>query len=209
MSRAYTPTEVLRKKIKALALTGEWERAFGRPAYNERWFIDGESASGKSVFVMQLSKMLTEFGKVAYLPLEEGLSLSLQRRLETMRMKEVDGSFTILVKDSIEDLISRLAKPKSPQFIVIDSVQYMGMSFLQIKRRLLDAFPRKSFIFVSQSYKGEPKGKTANDLRYDAGVKINTRGFRAYCAGRYVDDAAAYYTIWPEGAARYDLNDRL
>ncbi|MDE7134906.1 MAG: hypothetical protein K2N86_06500 [Rikenellaceae bacterium] len=75
MTRAYTPSEVMRKKIKVLPLEGEWERAFGRPAYNERWFIDGESASGKSTFVMRLCKMLTRFGKVAYMPLEEGLSL--------------------------------------------------------------------------------------------------------------------------------------
>ena len=206
-TRAYTPTEVLAKKIKALPLEGEWERAFGCPNISDNWFIDGESASGKSTFVMRLGKMLTRFGKVAYLPLEEGLSLSLQRRLREARMEEVNGRFVLLPHDTVADLIVRLAKPRSPQFIIIDSVQYMGMTFRQIKKELIDRFPKKSFIFVSQNYGGKAKGKTANDLRYDAGVKVSTRGFRAYCSGRFVDDAAAYYTIWPEGAARYYLNE--
>lgn len=207
VTKAYTPTEVMNKKIKALLLEGEWERAFGCPSISDNWFIDGESASGKSTFVMQLGKMLTRFGKVAYLPLEEGLSLSLQRRLRKARMEEVNGRFVLLPHDTVADLIARLDKPKSPQFVIIDSVQYMGMTFRQIKRDLLDRFPRKSFIFVSQNYGGKPKGKTANDLRYDAGVKISTRGFRAYCSGRFVDDAVAYYTIWADGAVRYCLKN--
>lgn len=85
-------------------------------------------------------------------------------------------------------------------------MQYTGLNFAKIKALLLDQFPRKSFIFVSQNYKGEPKGKTANDLKYDAGVKVSTMGYRAYCTGRYVDDAAAYFTIWEEGAYKYYLN---
>lgn len=204
--RAYSPSGVANLRIPEIPLDGEWERAFGRPSFFERWFIDGESASGKSTFVMLLGKKLCEYKKVAYLSLEEGVNLSFKRRLKRLHMDEVNGRFLVLVGETIEQLAERLKKPKSPHFVIIDSVQYTGVNFAKIKALLLDQFPRKSFIFVSQNYKGEPKGKTANDLKYDAGVKISTIGYRAYCTGRYVDDAAAYFTIWEEGAYKYYLN---
>lgn len=204
--RAYSPKEIARLQIPELPLEGEWRAAFGRPSRYERWFIDGESTSGKSTFVMLLAKELCKFGKVDYISLEEGANLSFKRRTIRLQMDEVAGRFKAVTNITMEELAERLAKPKSANFIVIDSVQYTGMTFPKIKALLLDRFPRKSFIFVSQNYKGKPKGKLANDLKFDAGVKISTIGFRAYCHGRYVDGAGAYFTIWEEGAYKYYLN---
>ena len=101
---------------------------------------------------------------------------------------------------TVADLVARLERPKSANFVIIDSVQYLDV-------RLFDRFPRKSFILVSQVYKGRPKGKMADDIRFDCGVKIHTKGYRAYCQGRYTDDAEAYFTIWEEGAAKYYLTE--
>lgn len=207
MARAYSPSEVASLSIPELPLDGEWEQAFGRPSLYERWFIDGESASGKSSFVMKLAKKLCQYDTVAYWSLEEGVSLSFKRRMQANRMEEVNGRFLVVTGETIEEFSARLAKRRSPHFVIIDSVQYTGATFKQIKTLLLDKFPKKSFIFVSQMYKGEPKGKTANDLKFDAGVKIRTKGFRAYCIGRYVNEAATYYTIWKEGAIKINLNE--
>lgn len=204
--RAYSPKEIARLQIPELPLEGEWRAAFGRPSRYERWFIDGESTSGKSTFVMLLAKELCKFGKVDYISLEEGANLSFKRRTIRLQMDEVAGRFKAVTNITMEELAERLAKPKSANFVFIDSVQYTGMTFPKIKALLLDRFPRKSFIFVSQNYKGRPKGKPANDLKFDAGVKISTIGFRAYCHGRYVDGAGAYFTIWEEGAYKYYLN---
>lgn len=204
--RAYSPKEIARLQIPELPLEGEWRAAFGRPSRYERWFIDGESTSGKSTFVMLLAKELCKFGKVDYISLEEGANLSFKRRTIRLQMGEAAGRFKAVTNITMEELAERLAKPKSANFVFIDSVQYTGMTFPKIKALLLDRFPRKSFIFVSQNYKGRPKGKPANDLKFDAGVKISTIGFRAYCHGRYVDGAGAYFTIWEEGAYKYYLN---
>lgn len=206
MQKAYSPKDIANLNIKELPFDGVWEIAFGRPSFYERWFIDGESASGKSTFVMLLGKKLCEYGKVMYVSLEEGVSLSFKRRMKRLLMEEVNGRFVVVAGETMEQLAVRLKKPKSPHFVIIDSVQYMGIPFHKIKTILLDEFPRKSFIFVSQNYKGEPKGKAANDLKYDAGVKVSTYGFRAYCGGRHIDDATAYFTIWEDGAYRYYLN---
>lgn len=207
MARAYSPSEVANLSIPELPLDGAWEQAFGRPSLYERWFIDGESASGKSTFVMKLAKKLCEYDSVAYWSLEEGVNLSFQRRMQMLKMEDVNGRFVVVTGETIEEFADRLSKRRSPHFVIIDSVQYTGATFKQIKKLLLDRFPKKSFIFVSQMYKGEPKGKTANDIKFDSGVKIRTKGYRAYCIGRYMNEAAAYYTIWEEGAIRVHLNE--
>ena len=147
--RAYSPKEIEKLQIPELPLTGEWEAAFGRPSRFERWFVDGESTSGKSTFVMLLAKKLCEFGRVEYISLEEGTNLSFKRRTIRLQMCEVAGRFKVLTGVTMEELAKRLAKPKSANFVVIDSVQYTGMTFAKIKTLLLDRFPRKSFIFVS------------------------------------------------------------
>ena len=207
MARAYSPKEIAGMSIPELPLDGEWEAAFGRPSLYERWFVDGESASGKSSFVMMLAKKLCEYGDVVYWSLEEGAGLSFKRRMQAFNMEAVDGRMLVVVGETLDEFSERLAKRRSPHFVVIDSVQYVGASFRQIRERLLDRFPKKSFVFVSQMYKGEPKGRTANDLKFHSGVKVHTRGFRAYCLGRYTDGAAAYFTIWKEGAVRFYLNE--
>lgn len=205
--RAYSPTEIEKLRIPELPLDGEWEAAFGRPSRYERWFIDGESASGKSTFVMLLSRKLCEFGRVDYISLEEGTSLSFKNRIRRLRMQEVAGSFKVVTNVTVAELVERLRRPKSAHFVVIDSVQYLDVrSFERLKKVLLDCFPRKGFVLVSQVYKGRPKGKLADDLRFDCGVKIHTQGYRAYCQGRFAEHAAAYYTIWEEGACKYYLN---
>lgn len=185
---------------------GEWAEAFGRPFLYERWFIDGDSGSGKSTFVMKLAKKLCDYGRVDYIALEEGMRGSFKERVKAHRMSDVKGKFMALPAISIDELAERLAVRKSAKFVIIDSVQYTGATFRQIKTKLLDRFPRKCFIFVSQTWRGKPKGKTANDLLYDAGVKISTKGYRAICYGRYNPAPGSYYTIWDEGANQYWLN---
>lgn len=199
--RAYSPKEIAAIRIKELPLEGKWKDAFGRPSLYETWFIAGVSASGKSSFVMQFAKMLCGIGSVLYLSLEEGVGLSFQQRLKRFKMDEVQGRFRVVVDGSMESLKERLKRPKSPSFVIVDSFQYAGWDYESAKV-LVEQFPKKSFIFISQEDKGRPMGKPAVRLKYMAGVKVRTIGFRAYCQGRFSGDAASYYTIWEDGAIR-------
>lgn len=70
--RAFSPKEVLAKTYKTLQWDGEWVEAFGLPTVNETWLIHGQSGSGKSSFVMQLARKLTEYGTVLFMSYEEG-----------------------------------------------------------------------------------------------------------------------------------------
>ena len=200
--RAYSPKDVANINHKVLPLEGKWKDTFGEPEQGDTWFITGPSASGKSSFVMQLAKMLCGFGNVLYVSLEEGVGVSMQRRLAEFKMHEVQGSFRIITDGDIEDLANRLAKPKSAKFIIVDSYQFAyeaGWEY-RLTAALIDRFPKKTFIFVSQEDKGKPLGKPAIRLKYKAGVKVRTQGFRAYCQGRYSGNVSEYFTIWEEKA---------
>lgn len=203
--RAYSPKEIAAKTYKCLPWGSKWSIPFGEPPVTETWFICGPSASGKSSFVMQLAKCLCTFGTTLYVSYEEGVSHSFQERIERYKMDEVQGKFRVVIDDSLEELIERLARPKSPMFVIIDSFQYAGWSYEQAKS-LVDRFKRKSFIFISQEYKGQPLGKAATRLKYMAGMKIRVSGFKAYCQGRFTGDPGSYFTVWEEGIIRTSNN---
>lgn len=200
--RAYSPKDVANIKHKVLPFEGKWKDVFGEPEQGDTWFISGPSASGKSSFVMQLAKMLCGFGPVLYISLEEGVGVSMQRRLAQFKMNEVQGSFRITTDGDMGTLAERLAKPKSAKFIIVDSYQFAfeaGWEY-SLTRDLIDRFKQKTFIFISQEDKGKPLGKPAIRLKYKAGVKVRTQGYRAYCQGRYSGSVSEYYTIWEEKA---------
>lgn len=200
--RAYSPKDVANIKHKVLPFEGKWKDVFGEPEQGDTWFISGPSASGKSSFIMQLAKMLCGFGPVLYISLEEGVGVSMQRRLAQFKMNEVQGSFRITTDGDMDTLAERLAKPKSAKFIIVDSYQFAyeaGWEY-NLTRDLIDRFKQKTFIFISQEDKGKPLGKPAIRLKYKAGVKVRTQGYRAYCQGRYSGSVSEYYTIWEEKA---------
>lgn len=200
--RAYSPKDVANIKHKTLPFDGVWKDVFGNPEKGDTWFITGPSASGKSSFVMQLSKYLCTMGTVLYVSLEEGVGVSMQTRLQRFKMNEVQGKFRIITDGDIDALAERLAKPKSANFVIVDSYQYAyeeGWEYSKTKA-LIDRFKFKTFIFVSQEDKGKPIGKPAIRLKYAAGVKVRTQGYRAYCQGRYSTGVGECYTIWEEKA---------
>ncbi|MCH5235525.1 MAG: AAA family ATPase [Muribaculaceae bacterium] len=199
--RAYSPKEVMSKSYKTLPWSERWSGPFGFPTVNEKWFISGASAGGKSSFVMQLSKELTNYGMVLYCSYEEGVSQSFKNRMEMFRMNEVQGKFRVITEDTFEDLMSRLAKPKSAHFVIVDSFQVAEWTYDQVKK-ITQRFPAKSFIFVSQEYKGQPMGKAAMRLKYLCGVKVRVLGYKAFCQGRFTEDPGSYYPVWEEGIIR-------
>lgn len=204
MRKAYSPRDVERLQPDVLEWDGQWSLVFGRPSVTETWFISGASASGKSSFVMQLSKELCRFGDVLYVSYEEGVSPSFRRRLGYLHMEEVQGRFRIVTDDTYDELCDRLSRRKSARFVVIDSFQESGWSYGQAKE-LIGRFPQKGFLFVSQEHRGQPMGKPAVRLRYKAGVKVRVSGFKAWCQGRETENAGAFYTVWEDGLVRTSL----
>ncbi|MCM1035555.1 MAG: hypothetical protein NC038_05605 [Paludibacter sp.] len=192
--RAYNPT--------LLPFDGDWLSGIGMPERTGSWIVWGNSANGKTRFALQLAKYLCRFGKVAYDSLEEGLSLSMQRAIADVGFSDAEQkrNFILLDKEPIDELIVRLKKQRSPQIVIIDSLQYTGMSYTDYKM-LRDSFRNKLFIFISHADGKEPKGNVGKAVRYDAFVKIYVEGYKAMIQSRY--GGGAEYIIWETGATQY------
>ena len=209
MSRAISNKNVLAAQFETAEFTGAYLASFGRPELRGAWIIWGGSGSGKTTFTLMLCKYLAGFRRVAYNSLEQGLSLSLQKAWERVDMAEAGSNIILLNKEQMPELRERLRKRKSPDIIVIDSVQYLTKFYTQQFNELKADFPDKLFIFISQADKADkdPDGKTAKHIRYDADIKIKVEGYKAFVTTRYEDpengEGGADFIIREQGAAEY------
>ena len=201
IKKALTIHDIQNYSPKILPFSGAWERLIGQPEQTGSWIIWGNSGNGKTRFAFQLAKYLCSFCRVAYNSLEEGLSLSIQDAIAQVGMTdgEVKRNFTLLDKESIADIEVRLRHRRAPHVVIIDSVQYTGMTYADYKR-LRDNNRHTIFIFISHAGGKEPKGEVAKSIRYDANVKINVEGFKATAQSRY--GGGEEYVIWEYGARK-------
>lgn len=156
---------------------------------------------------MQLCKYLTNFGRVAYNSLEQGLSLSLQKAWERVGMEEAGSKIILLQKEGLKDIRERLTKKNAPNIVVIDSVNYWIGFTMRDYTRLKDDNPNTLFVFIAHEDKGQPKGNMAKNIRYDADIKIRVEGYKAFATTRYEDsdkgEGGQDFTIWEQGAREY------
>lgn len=184
MKKAYSVKNVITAKFRTLKFTGRWKAGIGCPELTGSWIIYGAPKNGKTSLAMQLSKYLTEFGRVAYNSVEEGLSLTMQSAIERAGIVEVENRWNLLDKEDIANLIPRLQKQRSADVVIIDSVQFLELKFSEYKK-LKETFPDKLFIYISHVDGQTPEGNTARRIWRDANVVFRVEGFKAFIKGRY------------------------
>ena len=145
MKRAISVRDILDKKYETFPFEGKWKEAFDTPENRGVWFIWGNSGNGKTSFGMQNN--LRRFGMA-----------EVSRRLA-------------FIKEDVPALKERLARHKSFNIVVIDSIQYTQMNYRDYIL-LKEAFPDKLFIFISHARGKNPKGDAATSVMYDADLKI-------------------------------------
>jgi hypothetical protein len=200
MKRALTLCDIYNYKPEVLDFEGEWLDSIGKPELTGSWIIWGGSANGKTRFALQLAKCLARYTRVAYDSLEEGLSYSMKNAIEQIGFADVRRNFTLLDKESVADLSERLSRQRSPRVVIIDSLQYTGLTYSEY-RKLRDSYSNKLFVFVSHADGHDPKGNVARSIKYDAFVKIYVEGYKAYPQSRY--GGGKEYVIWQYGAEQY------
>lgn len=201
MARSLTAKEILNIHRQSITLEGEWGHCIGTMDRHGVVFIWGNSGNGKTSAVMSLCKELTKFGKVLFVSKEEGFSLSFQNVLKRYDMYSCGSRFQVIESATPEELIERLSKPRSPEFVVIDSFQHLGLSYrnyLAFKEKLSN----KLLIFVSHADGKQPEGRAAKSVKYDAMLKIWVEGFVAFSNGRFMGDTAQA-VIYEQGAWQY------
>ena len=184
MKRAYSVSNVMNAKFKTLPFDGQWLEAVGCPQLGGSWLIYGAPKNGKTSLAMQAAKYLCRFTKVAYNSVVEGLSLSIRSAMQRLNMEEVSRRFVLLDKEDVKDLTERLSKRCSPDVVIVDSVQFMGLKWSEYKT-LKDNFPNKLFIYVSHIDGNKPEGSVAQKIWRDSNVYIRVEGFRGFPVGRY------------------------
>lgn len=198
--RAWDVNQVLTKNFKGMPFDGQWKDVFGQPERKYSWIIYGRSTSGKTTFNMQMAKYISQFERVLYNSLEEGLSASIKEAYNRAGITPKDK--ITLVQENMDDFIKRLEKHKSPNVVFIDSVRYTKMRWSDYEA-FCKRFPNKLFIWISHAKGKEPKGALAEDIYYDAFVKIYTEGYRAFVSSRFSSSSESTIDIWKEGAANY------
>ena len=202
MARTLSAKQVLAKKFKTIELGGKWNDCIGSIGRKGVVFFWGNSGNGKTSAVVLFCKALCQLGlRGIYLSKEEGTDLTMQNTLRRLGMMDCGRLFQIDGRMSLDELSDRLAKPRSADFCVIDSVQYVQMTykrFLEFKER----HKNKLIILVSQTKGRAPDGRPATRMMYDASLKIWVEGYKAFSKGRFIGPTGEY-TIWEDGAKKY------
>jgi hypothetical protein len=195
-------TQLLRKKFKMIKnLPPDWQDSLGQVEEAFTMIIWGASGQGKSNFIYKLLSVLSIKYSTLYVALEESHSLTTQNLVNRHNLKPLSGKIKWANHETnLSSLIEYLLKPKSPKIIVIDSLQYFHISYIDYKH-LKEQFPHKSFIFISHAKGKNPDGTTASKIRYDCGIKIRVEAYMAFVVSRYGGNKN--YVIWEEGAKKH------
>jgi len=200
MKKALSVDNILNAKFNVMPFDGKWHDAFGNPERTGCITIFGASKNGKTDFAMQFSKYLTKFGRVLYFSVEEGLSKTIQTAIERNKMKEVGSRFVLTGRETLDELKERLRKHRSPDFVVVDSVQFLELKFSEYKL-LKSEFPHKLFIYISHEKNKHPDGSAAMKIYRDSNAVCRVEGFRAFPTSRYGGDK--YIDIYEKRAIEY------
>ena len=200
--RAYNVKDLLNKKFDVMSFTGDWQNALGNPCKQFSMMIKGASGQGKTEFATQLSKYLTNFGKVAYNSLEQGFSHTLQMAMERNQMETVSDRFLILDREDLQSLTKRLRKQRSPDFVIIDSIQYLRATKDEYFDFKNEFYPKKGIIYISHQDGRDVKGALAKDVWYDVDIHADVKGFKAFASKR-LNGGGEPYVISAERAAMY------
>lgn len=181
--RGISLSELYSKKRKLITLPGEWGELFGVFERKGSTIIWGQSGAGKTTFLCLLVKLIAQQERVLWNDLEEGDSYSLKMVFKRTKMEEVKSKIILMDRMPISELHLKLTKPKSPNIIVINSLQH-AMITQKEYLELVRTFENKKFIWLSHAEGKQPEGRLGRFVRYDSNEAIFIEGFTAFAKSR-------------------------
>ena len=173
----------LKKKFELLPFSGLWQKSFGNPCKQFSMMIYGPSGEGKTTLAMQIGKELTNYGKVAYNSIEQGDSHTLQMIVEQNHIDMVSNKFQIIAGENLAELSVRLRKQRSPDFVIMDSIQYLNATKEEYFAFKKEFYPKKGIIYISH-VEGKDldsvKGALAKSIWYDVDIQVPVKGFKGF-----------------------------
>ena len=210
-------------KIKPMGFDGKWLASFGNVPDYGVWFVYGGSGSGKTSFIMQLAKYLTSFGNVFFNSLEMSFIRKNKKLIkpadfkiawDRVNMSDVEGKINADT-EQLDKLRVRLSAKRSPQIVIIDSLQYIRLSNTGRRAQfgeLVDFFNQfhdKLFIISGHADGKEPRKGIGVDMMFHASVKVYVDGYKAFIRSRFpVDEnwTSEPFVIWEQGANIYHVD---
>jgi hypothetical protein len=150
MSKNHGINDINNWEFDTLPLSKDWLDHLGDLNQGFRLLIEGDPKNGKTEYLMKLMKELAlKVGKVSLNSTEQGKSKSLQAAFKRNGMTEIPVGKFMLSDTTQKDFdvwYNKLLK-NSGTTIVLDSADYMGLTFEQWKI-LHEKFPKKNLILV-------------------------------------------------------------
>lgn len=175
MPKVMNSMDFANMQFNTIGLKGKWFNLIGAPSPNFSTMVFGKPKMGKRYLCIDFAGYLARnYGKVLYIAKEEGLDITLQKKLND---KDVKHENLYVVSELLSDL-------NPYQYIFLDSVNKLGLSaedLTALRKRYL----HKSFVFIFQTTKdGNFRG--ANGFQHDVDVVIEVpeRG-KAVQMGRF------------------------
>lgn len=193
--------EFMEKKFDPIQLAPDWMALLGEDLVKRfDVCVTGDSANGKTTFVLQLVKELSKIGYVFYNSYEQGLSASLQTNIKLVDLTTCKGKVFFGNKLSFEDLKKKFQnKYFRCNYLVIDSQDWMN--FTEEQYRELQSMKPKTLSIITICWAkpgiATPRNTHAQAIHYAADCKIHVQDFVAYCRGRF--GASKPFVIWEEG----------
>lgn len=148
-------------QFETIGLKGKWFDLIGDPSSNFTAMVFGKPKMGKSYLCIDFAGYLARnHGKVLYVAKEEGLDMTLQKKLNDKDVAHPNLYVASVLPENLS----------SYDFIFLDSVNRLGLSPEDLNR-LKTSNSAKSFIFIFQTTKmGNFRG--ANSFQHDVDVVI-------------------------------------
>jgi len=161
--------DLAKMRFKTIGYNGRFKDVVGDPAVGFHMMVYGPPFNGKSSFVIELCKDLAALGKgrIAYLALEEGISLSMQKKVIERGADKVDG---------LEFKGTMPASFDGYAFVVIDSVSDRAISREALRQMFLQN-PNTCFICIFHATKdGGARGGL--DYSHDMDIILKIEGHK-------------------------------
>ena len=199
MAKNYGIKDIESWSFEEVAIPQIWKEHLGEITKPFKMLILGDPKNGKTEYAIQLGKMLAEcYGKVNLNSPEQGKSKTLQMAFIRNDLGALSGKFMLCdqSKKKFRAWFEYLSKPNSGQVIMLDSVDYMEMTFEEWKE-LIERFKNKSFIVIAWS---NPMNSVTKQIKYQVDIVIEVKDYVASVRGRLGGESS--YVIWQEGARR-------
>jgi len=161
--------QLLNMEFDLYKLADGFQNVFGHPEKGFIGMIQGLPGSGKSSFMVKFASYFhNNFGRVCYLPLEEGLSFTFKKKIEEYATY---GNFDIII-ETTPSKIQKLSE--NYDIVVVDSISHLEFNASDIEEiTRYRKTTNTSFIFIVHenkdgSYKGSSSIAHLVDIQFKA-----------------------------------------